>query len=912
MENPSGNYDNEATRIKEKADNMAKHVTSSALSEEAAGTLYSSMYINSICYGFASGCMSLSQAEKAQSAFTTAILQPLGFNRNTPRKVAYAESNKGGAGLRHLFSEQGTRQAKALLYHIRKQTKLGDTLRINLKWAQRVCGTSKPILSEPSRRLPHIGEERWMITLRQFLHLSELGIHIDTISETQPKRTHDRHIMDIVTTNHSYTNRAVKAINSCRVYLRAETISDITDAAGTTITTAASTCRRSNTGSRSLWPRQPRPTNIAPWKVFLKSLCTTKTCTLDQPLGTWTSNPHEREWDTYYNHKLKMVITFMNNQWQYTFDIVKMQTRWEVKEFSHYHSQTLRHRQELIPVRLYNTYGILHISVPLEQPTKLIQPPQSWTQYVTSLEPWEHGLIKNTMISNHLALRKALTSMNPEPLFIVSDGSYKEGKGAFSWILADSDKTLAENTDTVAGNPITPLRTECAAILSWLLFLTRYSEFRNMNIRATIQPFTDCTLTLKYVTTLPIPPKENSPLRPDYDITNEIHHRFSILHSRCNFLLSGQYVKGHQKKPFPTRQSMLNHTCDSNAKAARHNQTTPPNLKLPKCYAYLISDNDHATGDEINTCRWKWRNKILFQYFEKKFNLHPHTIQAIHWDAYAKAKSPLPPALKRFVTKLTIRWLPSANRLKMFGNEIDTCHLCPLEETNHHIYQCSHRIPDFHSRHSALQTFLTSIHTPTTVSTAIATGILNWASKASAATNEAFIITLPDPLAKCFQRQSILGWDLATFGLMDSHWCRLIPRATDKTMRTQWQAKVTKWLFESAHEIWKKRNSERNTIDPETKLNAQRRETEAKLIKVYELAAEHLSPYDHHELIKETLEERQSIPEPTNRIWVDQIQRLIYQRIRQNRTRPLLTDIRTFFPPTKLPNKQAAQRSLSR
>ena len=68
-------------------------------------------------------------------------------------------------------------------------------------------------------------------------------------------------------------------------------------------------------------------------------------------------------------------------------------------------------------------------------------------------------------------------------------------------------------------------------------------------------------------------------------------------------------------------------------------------------------------------------------------------------------------------------------------------------------------------------------------------------------------------------------------------------------------------------------------------LNAQRNETEAKLTKAYGLAQTYLTVYDQRELIKETLDERINLPEPTNRIWVDQIIPIIYSRIRKNKSR---------------------------
>ena len=279
---------------------------------------------------------------------------------------------------------------------------------------------------------------------------------------------------------------------------------------------------------------------------------------------------------------------------------------------------------------------------------------------------------------------------------------------------------------------------------------------------------------------------------------------------------------------------------------------------------------------------------VFLQYYQDKFQTSPGAIRQAHWEAYAITRKALPPALKRFATKVTIRWLPSASRLKLCGTETNNCHLCPLVETNNHIYQCTHRIPTFLSRHAGLQKYMLSIHTPEHVSTAISTGILKWAMQASQ-TATAKSIRNPSPdMLQCFHRQTTLGWDAATFGIMDSSWSTSITQGTG----THWQAKLSRWLINSAYSIWLQRNAERYSIDPATQQSAQRLETKAQIIKVYGLAAAHLSSYDHHELIKETVEERLQFPEPTNRIWAMQIQRLIYLRIRHNKTRPSIPDIR--------------------
>ena len=84
MENPSGNYDDETEMITEKANGFAHKVLASGLTAIEALVLRNTIYIPAVCYGFASGTMTIKHAESAQSHLTLAILPKLNYHRNTP------------------------------------------------------------------------------------------------------------------------------------------------------------------------------------------------------------------------------------------------------------------------------------------------------------------------------------------------------------------------------------------------------------------------------------------------------------------------------------------------------------------------------------------------------------------------------------------------------------------------------------------------------------------------------------------------------------------------------------------------------------------------------------------------------------------------------------------------------------
>ena len=129
-----------------------------------------------------------------------------------------------------------------------------------------------------------------------------------------------------------------------------------------------------------------------------------------------------------------------------------------------------------------------------------------------------------------------------------------------------------------------------------------------------------------------------------------------------------------------------------------------------------------------------------------------------------------------------------------------------------------------------------------------------------------------------------------------------MPDLKSQDLGNKWQVHVSRWLLDAAHLTWTTRNKERHRRDAIDALNAQDKETEANVRKVFHLARSYLSIYDQAELMFYTLDQQLARPEPTNRIWAKQQLRVIYRRIRLNASRPNIQDIRQHFPvATRLP-----------
>jgi predicted RNase H-like HicB family nuclease len=196
MECPSGLYKEEFNRLIKKARGFAQRLATTTITQQAARVLYQSMYIPSMSYSLTVGTFSIEQCVKIQGIATQQFLATMGYNRNTPSRIAYGPREFGGIGLQHLFAIQGSEKVCFLLRMLRTNRPASKILSIQLAWAQIISGISTNILQNTTTHLPQLCEESWITTLRQFLAVSELQIYINTKQVDERQRQYDWYIMD--------------------------------------------------------------------------------------------------------------------------------------------------------------------------------------------------------------------------------------------------------------------------------------------------------------------------------------------------------------------------------------------------------------------------------------------------------------------------------------------------------------------------------------------------------------------------------------------------------------------------------------------------------------------------------------------------------------------------------------------
>ena len=284
------------------------------VNRDEAHKAYQTLYIPSITYGLPATCVPRATLDKIQSQALSIFLPKMGINGHHPRTSLYAPISTGGLGLTHLYTEQGVQHTIQALRHLRnKHSELHKPIRAAYSWYHRTAGTTRPPWETPTTKMPHL-PQIWIHTIT--LHLQEQKLAISTPHQ-QPikqRRAHDSSIMDKILQG-GFTNHEIKLFNLARLYLKAECISDLTNAEGTEITQSVLHVSNPTAPSQPTnedWPLQanPSPTTWTKFRTMLRRVYTSGDAskTLTTPLGTWHPTSKHRRQTSYWDKANETVI----------------------------------------------------------------------------------------------------------------------------------------------------------------------------------------------------------------------------------------------------------------------------------------------------------------------------------------------------------------------------------------------------------------------------------------------------------------------------------------------------------------------------------------------------------------------------------------------------------------------------
>jgi hypothetical protein len=126
----------------------------------------------------------------------------------------------------------------------------------------------------------------------EHLQTCKAKVEIDGLWQPTENRVHDIAIMESLIASGRFTNKELKEINYCRIYLQVFFLSDITNIQGNKSTAwAGRGQKKSGRQSTWGWPVQQRPIACKAWKAALEYLAPDSD--IGDPLGEWKYDHHQ-------------------------------------------------------------------------------------------------------------------------------------------------------------------------------------------------------------------------------------------------------------------------------------------------------------------------------------------------------------------------------------------------------------------------------------------------------------------------------------------------------------------------------------------------------------------------------------------------------------------------------------------
>ena len=269
---------------------FAKKVKNAKFSRACGGRVYPSLWLSKIRYIAPVVCFSEDQSENINRKVVTQCLPASGYNRNFPRKVVYGPTKFGGMGWESCLSVMIVEKIKFITTHMRRMDKLGTLLQILLEIIQLQSGLAESILVSEVKWQIWV-EPTWVNNLKDGLDIIKGALHTNH-EIPQIQRNYDRSLMKVFS-GWKISDKELKAIQRCRIYLQVIFMSDITTINGDTIELKALLVEQFRE-SELQWSRQVRPTradrNV--WRKYVEKLCYNGV--LITTLGNWKIMPHQR------------------------------------------------------------------------------------------------------------------------------------------------------------------------------------------------------------------------------------------------------------------------------------------------------------------------------------------------------------------------------------------------------------------------------------------------------------------------------------------------------------------------------------------------------------------------------------------------------------------------------------------
>jgi hypothetical protein len=239
----------------------------------------------------------MKDCEEIQRPVVNAILPEMGIARTAPRAVVFGTAQYGGLGLTHLAALQGHTCLQYVLGHLCCDDATGRLMQMLLEYTQLECGCrGNPLAQEYNNYSAPLINTNWITEVWEHLQMCKAKVEIDGLWQPTENRVHDIAIMESLIASGRFTNKELKEIKYCRIYLQVFSLSDITNIHGNKITAWAARGQKQY-GCQTTWDWSIQQRPIA-WKARKEALeYLAPDIDISDPLGEWKADHHHiMEW----------------------------------------------------------------------------------------------------------------------------------------------------------------------------------------------------------------------------------------------------------------------------------------------------------------------------------------------------------------------------------------------------------------------------------------------------------------------------------------------------------------------------------------------------------------------------------------------------------------------------------------
>jgi ribonuclease HI len=824
-----GNEREQINYLRTKSKKFGRNIQNSNMSRKQANMAYKMIYIPSLKYGLPACSLSLNTIESIQNSSLDKFLPYMGYDHGTPRALIHAPLEMGGAEIPHLYTEMMGMKLETIISHLRADTVLGKSFRININNIQLCSGIAEPIFM--CRDDISYLDNNWLLHLRKYLLEINGTLNIKHIWQPIKQREHDLVLMSEFKTL-GFSRSELRLINNWRIFFQVSTLAELCTPDGSSIQQCYLTQPNGRPVAKAnpssiIWPAQGEPGKRG-FNLWCKclSLCFNmrKKGQLTYNFGRWVSSEHilkANSWE-YYIHPISgCLYTKDGDYFYYMVPIIFRKTYATYDDDgdcmgvrnlpSECYPASIRHNKTK---KLYiANYSAIH------------------TNSASAKDDlhWTDPFLENTIITDTQKTTD-LMSQDDSKIYIVSDGGVYNYEGTFGVVISDGTYPLIKNYGKLYSIDFceSSYRSELYAMLAGIITLQAVSkEYGALsgNNTAVHLVSDNKTLVKKIKNRLQNKRTTNQHRDSDVDLELQLMHEISILQS-TNLQIHISFVRSHQElcklKSELSHVESLNVLADSLTKTARNLKRKITYNSLPNNPIDLTINNKTINSYYALRSKKAFHSIKLRDYLKGKHLWSDRIIDNIWWQIYHISVSNLSSHEKVVIFKFINNRLPTKARdNKYYNYRSKNCDQCQSDnEDEDHIILCRsfQRQKIRQEWMNALKNYLSEPHTPETIRNAIINDLSNWfESQNHAAQNDSLH---NDAISKVINKQHAIGWRHFIRGRVSLDWGYLINNHLDSAQISninaeKWGVDLLRINWQFILKLWRARCEELHGKTPE-------------------------------------------------------------------------------------------------